>query len=309
MSDDLPSEMTGVENCRQQSTTKGIIALIIANLVITVFLTSLVTVVVLPIIPWQPVGGFRDFPVSNYMRLFATTGIAAQVLAGMILAGMWRQPRLLGITTACFVALVAGFIVLVTFSFWTRMQFWMGVRMPILLDIPATKLLTDYFSILRVFIVVQGIRIFLGWRVVQDWRNTTRERNRISILDLIEWITSIGVFLAIAKARGEFESRWLLSWIRSLTELSVVSLPLALGILADSRHWWKSILFAAVFVPIVVVLHEVALGQGTLDVEFAGNACVISVAYISFISLNFLALRQFGYRLIVPARQTQVAAN
>lgn len=109
------------------------------------------------------------------------------------------------------------------------------VRLPV----PAEPHISHVIDTLSVFVVAQGLRFALGWRLANELSASSHAGGQFRLLDVFEWTTSIAVLLAFAQLWGI--SLQDAAFVAPLfTETLLVCVPVALVAMTErGLTWWR----------------------------------------------------------------------
>ena len=173
----------------------------------------------------QPIA-YRQIRPSPWLQaffftvgVFGTAIVGAQAVALGILAALIPQRRFLGLFLATSAALALGAIS------------WLGmaIRSPSTTS-ETLPIIWAQCLALGVFVLAQGLRLLLGWRLQWNDEPLQYDRSQFGTADLIEWMISIGFFLGLGSVCGWYHNLRLLGML--LAWHAGITLPLAFTILS-----------------------------------------------------------------------------
>lgn len=250
----------------------------------------------------QPPVGIDRF--LGYFQWVCTTIPSAQILAVMICAAIFPVGRVPGILLAIVPAFFLGVFRWISYSVVSDTTL---LPLSIVSQMLSPPSITLYMQLVIVFAGVKIILAMLGWSV--QWKESRKNLNQrqFGLLAIFEWMTLVGVLIFIAQANGWLHPRQIASWITWGWWQMLASAPLALAILSNSK-WRPAWITAAIMVVPAALIGPDLYAMGWAEIRVLGVfGGLNSIAYILVISLNFLALRRLGYRLVIPTWQSQVA--
>ena len=273
----------------QRSAFRRLAWLAIANILAAAVVTGLTYAVGLV----QP-AMYRQLGSSRILQiLFFCIGvggpsiIGGQAVAGATIAALVPQRRFVGLFVATAFALALGSVG------------WLGmvVRSPA----QAAETLPVIWGqclALGVFVIAQGLRFLLGWRLTLDGESADSGKNQFGTADLIEWMISIGYFLGLGSVCGWYHNLRLLGML--LAWHAAITLPLGFAILSSQGLSFKrGLIVIGSALLATAIYHSVNwyfVPLGLPAWMLASQMLVPLMCYLVATAVNVGIVRRIGYR-------------
>ncbi len=271
-------------NVDERSAFRGLLWLAFGNLVCAAMLVG-VSVLIRKIDSVRD-GVIPDLVVRNIQTVrFAT--VFAQTLAWAIVSALVSRRRYVGIGCLAALAVLMGTIN------------WLGVviEMPAAADSVAPYV-SGSFLALSMFAIAQGLRFFLGWRLVLHEVQPAQAAGRFGTADLIEWTISIAFFFGLGHLGGWFHNLSLLA--RSIAWWALATLPVVLSVM--SRRGPSGVCFLAAMSIAIFATGTFEYCNGYFDSRGAllrrsvEHSLVLGASYVAATAANFFVMRSLGFR-------------
>lgn len=164
------------------------------------------------------------------------------------------------------------------------------------------------------FVITQGLRVFLRWRITDAPAAVEPGAGQFRILDLLEWTASIGVWLVFLQL-WEMPLENAPAMINVTTRALLICLPIALVGTSERGFTWRSVGWLLLWTFGVQLLRvipsTIASGRGfQYDWWFSiYSSAFFCLPWLVSAGAIFAVLHRLGYRWRKPPRRVSPAAS